>query len=410
VFSWRGDYGTYTVESTAVYLSTAGALTKSNIVNKLVDIGLVKKSSKVFNTAKVQEMLDEVGIEDIDAKDVELIWHDDNSILNGGTGVAPTKKGTRATTATSSVTLNNYLDGFRIYNPLGADSDSYTESEKNASYVNVINNLAPVENGKDTLDGIGFITGTLGEGETNLNFSNYQSVGPKDEFYLLGSSTETKAVTFKTKVNDGEKVMLGLRAVNGPTTVNITSNKSSEIVQITVNSATEMFYDISNCIGDITADNTEVQVIIQNAGDKMLAVNQVKFSGGAKVNSGNSRAARFLARTVNAITEVFEDDFLPLTAEDLTEVEISLTEKETVKGEVKNGVVVPVDEEIPEDNTNTDNTNPDNDNTNTDNENTNDGTDTEGSKEEFSIVSLLQMIIELIKKILQGAFGAGNIA
>ena len=410
VFSWRGAYGTYTVESTAVYLSTAGALQSSKIVNKLVDIGLVKKSSKVFNTAKVQEMLDEAGIEDIDAKDVELIWHDDNSILNGGTGVAPTKKGTRGATATSSVTLNNYLDGFRIYNPLGADSDSYAESEKNASYVNVINNLAPVENGKDTLDGIGFITGTLGEGEANLNFSNYQSVGPKDEFYLLGSSTETKAVTFKTKVNDGEKVMLGLRAVNGPTTVNITSDKSSEIVQITVNSATEMFYDISNCIGDITADNTEVQVIIQNAGDKMLAVNQVKFSGGVKVNSGNSRAARFLARTVNAITEVFEDDFLPLTAEDLTEVEISLTEKETVKGEVKNGVVVPVDEEIPEDNTNTDNTNPDNDNTNTDNENTNDGTDTEGSKEEFSIVSLLQMIIELIKKILQGAFGAGNIA
>ena len=410
VFSWRGDYGTYTVESTAVYLSTAGALQSSKIVNKLVDIGLVKKSSKVFNTAKVQEMLDEAGIEDIAAKDVELIWHDDNSILNGGTGVAPTKKGTRATTATSSVTLNNYLDGFRIYNPLGADSDSYTESEKNASYVNVINNLAPVENGKDTLDGIGFITGTLGEGETNLNFSNYQSVGPKDEFYLLGSSTETKAVTFKTKVNIGEKVMLGLRAVNGPTTVNITSDKSSEIVQITVNSATEMFYDISNCIGDITADNTEVQVIIQNAGDKMLAVNQVKFSGGAKVNSGNSRAARFLARTVNAITEVFEDDFLPLTAEDLTEVEISLTEKETVKGEVKNGVVVPVDEEIPEDNTNTDNTNPDNENTNTDNENTNDGTDTEGSEEEFDISSLIRMFIKMIETIIKTAFGAGNIA
>ena len=411
VFSWRGAHGTYIVESTAAYLTTAGALQTSKIVNKLVDIGLVKNSSKDLNAGNVQKMLDQAGFEDIDAKDVELIWYDDNSILNGGTGVAPTKKGTRGATAKAAdVTLNNYLDGFRIYNPLAADSESYAESEKNASYVNVINNLAPVEKDKDTLDGIGFITGTLGEGETNLNFSNYQSVGPKDEFYLLGSSTETKAVTFKTKVNKGEKVMLGLRAVNGPTTVNITSDKNDEKVQVTVNSATEMFYDISNCIGDITADNTEVQVIVQNAGENMLAVNQVKFSGGAKVNSGNSRAARFLARTVNAITEVFEDDFLSLTAEDLTEVEISLTEKETVKGEVKNGVVVPVEEEIPEDNTNTDNTNPDNDNTNTDNENTNDGTDTEGSEEEFNVLSLIQMIIELIKKILQGAFGAGNIA
>ena len=43
-------------------------------INKLVDIGLVKKSSKVFNTAKVQEMLDEaVAVYQKIGKEMEII-------------------------------------------------------------------------------------------------------------------------------------------------------------------------------------------------------------------------------------------------------------------------------------------------------------------------------------------------
>jgi hypothetical protein len=190
--------------------------------------------------------------------------------------------------------------------------------------------------------------------------------------------------------------MLGLRAVDGPVTVKITSNKTDKNVEITVNSATEMFYDISNCIGDIDADNTEVQIIVQNTDEEdnnMLAVNQVKFSGGAKVNTNNKKSS------------VVDPVFLSLTPAALTEVEISLTEKETVQGEVKNGVIIPDIEEIPEDNTNTDT-----DNTNPDNENTNDGTDTEGSEEEFNILSLIRMFIKMIETIIKTAFGAGSIA
>ena len=102
-------------------------------------------------------------------------------------------------TASSSVTLNNYLDGFRIYNPLGANSDSYTESEKNASYVNVINNLAPVENGKDTLNGIGFITGSLAEAE-KLSESQWYEFWKEAQAYphiKLGMSENPTVFRFK---------------------------------------------------------------------------------------------------------------------------------------------------------------------------------------------------------------------
>lgn len=401
IFSFRGANGTYTVETTALYLTTSGAVianggSKSGIKNNLIDTGLVMNSSENLNTAEVQAMLDAAGVEDIDAENLELVWFDDNSVFNGGTGVAPTKKGTRA--ETSSVALENYLDGFRIYNPLGATSGNYTESEQNASYINVIKNLAPVGDGIDSLDGIGFITGSLAEGE-KLSFSNYESVGPTDELYLLGG----KAITFKADVNIGEKVMLGLRAVKGETTLKITSDKTDNSVEVTVKSATEMYYDITKCIGEIATDGTEVQIIVQNTGSNMLAVNQIKFSGGTKVNTGNTPVTRSLSRSGEA-TEVYSNMFLPLTEKDLVEVENGLTVKETVQGVIKNGVILPVvEEENPDDNTTPDT----GDDTNNDN---NDDTNTDsGEKEEFSIFSLLELLLSLIEKILHNAFGTGNL-
>ena len=96
--------------------------------------------------------------------------------------------------------------------------------------------------------------------------------------------------------------------------------------------------------------------------------------------------------------------FLPLTEKDLVEVENGLTVKETVQGVIKNGVILPVvEEENPDDNTTPDT----GDDTNNDN---NDDTNTDsGEKEEFSIFSLLELLLSLIEKILHNAFGTGNL-
>ena len=161
-----------------------------------------------------------------------------------------------------------------------------------------------------------------------------------------------------------------------------------------------MFYDISNCIDAVTADNTEVQITIQN-GAGLLALNQVKLSGGTKENTGNTPATRSLARSGNT-TELDSNIFLPLTEDDLIVVEKTLTSEDSVDGIVKNGVVIPLTEEeveIPEDNTTPDDNN------------TNDGADTEESgKEEFSLFSLIEMLIAFIEKILYNAFGADSMA
>ena len=396
VFSWsvyddedgnnKGTtYGTYTVEVSALYLSNAGALNaKSKSINKssFIDTGLEMKASESFDTDVLQAMLDEAGVEDVSAKDVDLVWFDDNSIFNGGTGVAPTKKGTRNTKAVTA--LVNYIDGFRVYNPLGTDPDVYTES--NVSYANVIDNLAALEDPEkpENINGIAFITG-LGNDVTSLSFAQYKQSGPKGELYLKAD----KAISFKFDRGTNEKIMLGLRAVNGATTINVNGHN------ISINSATEMYYDISHCI----SETDEVTITVNNAGSNIVAINHIKFSGGDASDSAVINP-RSMARSADA-TAATTNKFLPLTQEDLVAIE-SVMNAEPIPTVVKNGVVIPLveeEEEIPEDNTNTDN------------DNTNDDTDTEESEnEEFSLFSLIEMLIAFIERILYNAFGAGSIA
>lgn len=393
-------YGKYTVEVSALYLSTSGALNaKSKSINKsnLIDTGLEMKASESFDTDVLQAMLDEAGVEDVSAKDVDLVWFDDNSIFNGGTGVAPTKKGTRNTKAVTA--LVNYIDGFRVYNPLGTDPDAYTES--NVSYANVIDNLAPVStegSAIDNLFGVAYITG-LGENDKTVSFTRYQQEGPKGELYLNGKGTsdDGKAISFKINRGENEKVMLGLRAVNGTEATNISINDGTgDPISVDIKSATEMYYDITECI-DSTGE--VVITITNNHSTNILAINHIKFSGGSGSN-GTVVTPRSFARSADA-TEATTNKFLPLTQEDLVAIEKSMS-GEPIPAVVKNGVIVPIVEEeveIPEDNTNTDN------------DNTNDDADTEESEnEEFSLFSLIEMLIAFIEKILYNAFGAGSIA
>ena len=389
VFSWSIDnakgetYGTYTVEVSALYLSNAGALNPKSInKSNLIDTGLKMNTSASFDEDVLQAMLDEAGVEDVSAKDVDLVWFDDNSIFNGGTGVAPTKKGTRNTTTVTE--LVNYIDGFRVYNPLGTDPSVYTE--KNVSYANVIDNLAATTPDTTIADGIAFITG-LGSG-VNVSFEQYKQAGPKGELYLNAG----KAISFKIDRAVNEKVMLGLRAVDGATTINV----NGYAIDKGINSATEMYYDISNCIKN---SGKGVTITVENTGSNRVAINHIKFSGGDASN-GTVVTPRSLARSADA-TEAQTNKFLPLTQEDLVAIEAVMS-AEPIPTVVKNGVVIPLveeEEEIPEDNTNTDN------------DNTNDGTDTEESEDGgFGILSLIKMLIAFIEQILRNALGAGSIA
>ena len=190
-----------------------------------------------------------------------------------------------------------------------------------------------------TVGGMAYITGGVVDG---LTWADYQSKGPKGEIYLNGNSN----ISFNVKLDPKERVMLGLRAVNGPANITISSSNSAENVTGTINSATEMYYDITACLGTISGADDEVTITVANTGSAILAVNHVKFSG---VDNPNTTvgSARSISRSGDASTDVTANKFLPITEDDLVNIQNSLA-KESVPSIIVGGVVTPVYADAPE--------------------------------------------------------------
>ncbi|MBQ4572269.1 MAG: VWA domain-containing protein [Clostridia bacterium] len=266
----EGGYGDYTVEVTAAYLSNAQGITggRSSLFNK---------------TYTAQNLLKDMGI-NMPLNEVEFVWYNDNSILNGGTGpVADNSSANRGTATAADVALDCYIDGIRIYNPLGNDSSLYINSEKGAKYYNIVNELASGENGVITGgDGLfAYVVGELSADEDGniptLSFGNYQSVGPQNEIYLQSATggDDSHAVAFNVAVpNADSRVMISLRAVDGATTAKVASG--DEAIEFAINTATEQYFDITPYL-TINASTGMANVIITNNGTGLLSVNNLKL-------------------------------------------------------------------------------------------------------------------------------------
>ncbi len=316
-----GGYGNYTVEVTAAYLSTAQGVTGGRT-------GLFNKPYTA------QSFLRDMDI-NLPLSEVEYVWFNDNSILNGGKGpVAEVASANRATAAAADVNLDCYIDGIRVYNPLGNDSSLYIDSEKSAAYYNVVNELAKAEGGVITgEDGLfAYVVGELeADDEGNiptLSFSNYQSVGPQNEIYLQPATdaADSHAVAFSVALpNDNSRVMISLRAVDGATTVKIASGsgENAKATEYAINTATEQYYDITP---DIVVDPTTrvANVIITNSGTGLLSVNNIKLVyASAQVVSGedlNAMAMTF-AMTPTRV-EPNSYDYNAIVSEDTQQPEV----------------------------------------------------------------------------------------
>lgn len=287
VMRFDGDYGTYDVEVTAAYLSNSGAVTRS-----------ARTASQRVTTAEENavKMLGNAGIYDISASDIELVYQDENSILNSSSARAvKTYARSVSAYANNSVTSTTcYVDGVRIYKPLETDSKSYIASEKDSKYLNVIKNLAVTNDSISAGVTDNIFAYVEGNSYESLNFADYEKIvktfdengklinykngGPEYELYLKKSdSTHNSAVTFTVSgLKDYSRVMISLRAVNGSTTVRVNNS------QFNVNTASEMYYDITPYL---TVNNGSAAVVISNVDDGLLSVVNLKVSGTVAVNS-----------------------------------------------------------------------------------------------------------------------------
>lgn len=284
VMTFSGDCGTYNVEVSGVYLNSAGAVKSSGA--KAAPSALSAVDRSVLNA------LAELGYDDVSAAEVEKIWMDDGSVLNDKVPVAysaPAKAPAANADGTSAdVSLDVYIDAVRIYKPYGNnDPASYIAGEKNARYINVLGNL---KSGGMTGSNDGKIAYVEGGSYDSLEFAdynNYQFGGPHNEVYL-NKVTDGAVTGLSFTLGNFDKtksqVMLSLRYVQKNGAANGSECKINNAI-IRINSATEMYYDITEYVND---DGT---VTIQNLGDNLLAVGYIKLAD-AKVSVDDSALAK----------------------------------------------------------------------------------------------------------------------
>lgn len=243
------DYGTYTVTMNAMYLRRS-EIEKAEASADLQGAG---------SSALVSELLAQAGMTDVDPSKVELVYMDDNSILSPKHQPSPDVFDGEEQAAMDWTT---YVDGVRVYGALKAkDQGVYLDGEKNVTYYNIINGMIAADQIKnETTNGFAYIEGT---GDTTFNPATYQQSGPQNEIYLAKNS----AIAFK--VASGSVVQVSARAVTDKA-ARINTDKD-------VTSNTEMYYEVR--------PNNDGTVVIQNTGEGMLALVNVKIASATAANA-----------------------------------------------------------------------------------------------------------------------------
>lgn len=265
-----GSRNEYTVEVTAAYYSFAGALKPQSVdVQALGETG-IDAYTATAETSVTDEFFAEIGMDELIGQEVELVWMDEDSVLNGGMSATETTVSTQAgessSTTTPATSLINYIDGFRIYNPLTATeaNKNYPANEKNATYYNLINNL-----GSGTMTGsslFAYIEGNAG----TYSFSEYSGLkgkGPKNEVYL--NSNASNGIAFSLNVTGNVSAKLSMRAASGSPVVKINDKT------FTVTNTSEQYFDITEAV----KDKSTVTISVINGGPKdLVAIGNLRLN------------------------------------------------------------------------------------------------------------------------------------
>ncbi|KMW25672.1 hypothetical protein HMPREF0977_01535 [Clostridium sp. 1_1_41A1FAA] len=242
-----------------------------------------------------------------------------------------------------------YLDGIRVYNPLGkVDANStagkaYEEAnESNAQYIQVRKDLldsSKVQAIDTAIKGSLFIDKSEDTvGDRSDSIGTYKEYGPKNEVYL--KKDQGVAFTINNYNSNKNKVFIGLKSPTGKNvTVKITTG--SKYTTKTISSAADLYYELTP-----TSDG---KVVIENTNDNLLSITKVRIT---TKNSINGLTADYsLTSTPELMSYVNSFDTLQ-EEQDTTQKD---TEDTLDKGDV--------DIDNPSDNnTNTDNDKQDNNN------------------------------------------------
>mgnify|MGYP004564619139 FL=1 len=176
-----------------------------------------------------------------------------------------------------------YIDGVRIFNPIdpnGTDADAteannkYKEDNEANQVVYEIRNLLLDKNsltGGTDANGVVYV-----DSKGNIeDTTTYKDLGPNNEVYLKKGNS----IGFKLRSSQPAAIKIGLKTPDGKAgEVTVGSSKDSSGDPIVLNTATSMYYDVTNKI--VFDDNNEAYVVITNTGnnDAIVSLTKIKFT------------------------------------------------------------------------------------------------------------------------------------
>ena len=152
-----------------------------------------------------------------------------------------------------------WLDAIRVYNPMGKDYDYTADNEGYPQYIKLRDELAK------TAETSGDKKVVFIDGAASATIAQYANYGPNNEVYLA----KGQAISFKLTGDTSEiaSIQIGAKAPDGKS-ASMVVNDNDESAR-TLNTATEMYYEISK---------TGNQFTIANKGEGILSLTNLKIT------------------------------------------------------------------------------------------------------------------------------------
>lgn len=273
-------------------------------------------STRGANGIDTNRILREAGLKEFIGCEVETSFMDENSVLNGGTGIAAKNSqnrtfGKRDTAAAQ--TANVYLDAFRVYKPL-ADETKYIKNEQGLAYAPVYDYV------KNSANSIGseILPNSMVyveyDGDTGIaNIAKYQDRGPQNEVYLTNGNYIGFALEGYT---EGKTVMISAKAVAGDPVLgylDTDTNVEGAVIPSGMK-MTEMYYDVTACVRRYGA---KYMLVLGNIADaaaetrSILSVSGIKLAKDITPATSTQIAADIASLVTLAYQPVEEPVFTP---------------------------------------------------------------------------------------------------
>ena len=271
-------------------------------------------STRGANGIDTNRILREAGLKEFIGCEVETSFMDENSVLNGGTGIAAKNSQNRTFGKRDAAAqrANVYLDAFRVYKPL-ADETKYVKNEQGLAYAPVYDYV------KNSADLTAEITENSMvyveyDGDTGIaNIAKYQDRGPQNEVYL----TNGNYIGFALKgYTEGDTVMISAKAVAGdPVLGYLDTNAIGDKIISSGMKMTEMYYDVTAYVRQY--DTTKYMLVLGNIADaaaetrSILSVSGIKLAKDITPATSTQIAADIASLVTLAYQPVEEPVFTP---------------------------------------------------------------------------------------------------